>query len=180
MPHWRTYMPRISGMMSAADVPEDTDKIAKIGEFKKSKLRKKDNGSESKLTLLLVTSTDAPAFVDGDGNALWWPINSTNGEMLERLLGSGDPADWVGRVITLYQTETRGEGGKQVACIRVRNKLPSADRGPQARRPTAKPAAASKPTASAPPPAAHLPPIDTHNDVSQTYVPEYDGPEGDA
>lgn len=166
MAHWRTFMPRVSGMLSAADVPEGQDKHVKIGEYRKGKLRRKDNQQESRLVVLLVDSQNKPAFLDGDGNALWWPINSTNGEMIEKLTGSGDPADWVGRVITLYQTETRGAEGKTVACVRVRSKLPPHDKGRNA-----------TPPAKSAPPAASLPPINTANDVSQNYVEPYAGPE---
>lgn len=171
MSHWKTYMPRSQGTVCAADV--EADRVVKIGAVKQRQLLKKDKKTkESKPNIMLHNSSDKPAFVDADGNGLWWVGNKTNFEILEELFGDGEIENWVGRCITIYQTTCKGEGGQQVACIRVRPKLPPQDKGPVKRttpasntKPAEKPAA--KPTA----PAASQPPIDTQNDASQTWVP---------
>lgn len=51
--------------------------------------------------------------------------NTTNCETIESLYG-GDTDGWIGKLVTLYQTDTRNpKGGGQIKCIRVRPKRPN-------------------------------------------------------
>lgn len=52
-------------------------------------------------------------------------LNITNGKTIESILGSADPAKWVGRKIVIYPTETDFKG-ERVDCIRVRAPKPGA------------------------------------------------------
>jgi hypothetical protein len=50
-------------------------------------------------------------------------LNKTNSKRIAQLLGSPRPKDWVGKRITLYQTEVDFQGEMKPA-IRIRGKLP--------------------------------------------------------
>lgn len=93
--------------------------------------------------------------------------NSTNCKAIAKLLGSKNTDDWIGRSIELYPTTTEA-WGETKDCIRVSNRLPQADRGPQRRapaqqRPQQPPARGTAPPARSespppPPPAEPSPP----------------------
>lgn len=46
--------------------------------------------------------------------------NATNAESFSAMAGSEDTDRWIGLRVTLYQTQVRSKGGKQVMGIRVR------------------------------------------------------------
>lgn len=46
-------------------------------------------------------------------------LNATNRKALNELFGK-DTRKWPGQSITLFVTQTRGEGGKQVDCLRIK------------------------------------------------------------
>lgn len=46
-------------------------------------------------------------------------LNVTNAKKITSILGTADSDEWVGRSITLYQSETEYQGDT-VACVRVR------------------------------------------------------------
>ncbi len=46
--------------------------------------------------------------------------NATNAESFSTMAGSEDTDRWIGLRVTLYQTQVRSKGGKQVTGIRVR------------------------------------------------------------
>jgi hypothetical protein len=188
--NWRTYNAKVSGMLGASDIGEFgcDDRIVIISGFSQGKLKTKENPrGVSKLILELSNSEGKPAFLDVDGLELRWPINSTNGEALERLLGSGVPARWIGRVVALWvdrfddrmsgKSKTTGKFD-QINGIRVRPVLPKQDAAWQAKlkaagkssapSQVALPAATAKVTGAA----AALPPINSNNDDSQTYSDE--------
>jgi hypothetical protein len=50
-------------------------------------------------------------------------LNVTNARRIAQLLGSGRTDDWIGKRITLYQTEVDFQG-EQKPAIRIRGKLP--------------------------------------------------------
>lgn len=50
-------------------------------------------------------------------------LNKTNARRIAQLLGSPQPKNWIGKAITLYQTEVDFQGEMKPA-IRVRGKLP--------------------------------------------------------
>lgn len=50
-------------------------------------------------------------------------LNATNGKVLQRLFGTADTRQWIGRRITLYPSTTTF-GSETVECIRVRETLP--------------------------------------------------------
>ncbi len=52
-------------------------------------------------------------------------LNITNGNSIEDIAGSADPATWTGKRIVLYKTETEMKG-KRTDCIRVRAPKPGA------------------------------------------------------
>lgn len=52
-------------------------------------------------------------------------LNITNGKKIESICGSADPANWIGKRIVLYPTETELRG-ETVDCIRVRAPKPGA------------------------------------------------------
>lgn len=186
--HWRTFSARVSGMLGAADLGDlgCPDRHVVIAGYRQDRVPSKKNpDGDIKLTLVLHNSEGKPAFADGAGKELRWPINSTNGKMIEKLLGTGKPRKWIGRVITLYtdrfedRMAGKGADGKlgMTHGIRVRPTLPEHDAKLRSKAKVADatqvpPAAApqGKQTKSAP--AASRPPIDTQNDASQTYVDE--------
>ena len=47
-------------------------------------------------------------------------LNKTNGKMIEKLLGSNDSENWIGRQIVLYRDDTVQFAGNFVGGIRVR------------------------------------------------------------
>ena len=76
-------------------------------------------------------------------------LNVTNSKKITGLLGSPDTDTWIGRAITLYQSETEYQGDT-VACVRVR-------------------AAKNGTPAAAPPPPP--PPAETFTDLSDDDIP---------
>ena len=50
-------------------------------------------------------------------------LNVTNGKKIETICGSADPANWNGKAIVIFPTETE-MGGETVDCIRVRAPKP--------------------------------------------------------
>lgn len=56
-------------------------------------------------------------------------VNATIGETIARIAGTPKPLEWAKKKvrITIYATTDRGQGGKQVECVRVR---PTAPKGP--------------------------------------------------
>ena len=53
------------------------------------------------------------------GKSKGFPLNVTNGDMLESLYGE-EMNNWLGKSITLYPTTTRNNQGDVVACIRFK------------------------------------------------------------
>ena len=47
-------------------------------------------------------------------------LNSTNGQLIEAILGSDDSDDWIGKTIVLWNDPTVGFAGKITGGIRVR------------------------------------------------------------
>lgn len=60
--------------------------------------------------------------------------NSTNAKAIAKLLGSNNTDDWIGRAITIYPVEVDAFGEMKLA-VRVQNRLPKQDPGPQRRAP---------------------------------------------
>lgn len=62
--------------------------------------------------------------IDSKGNAVPLPLllNKTNAKAIARLYGN-NPSAWVGKLITLFPSQT-SVGGEDVDCIRVRNEVP--------------------------------------------------------
>ncbi len=55
-------------------------------------------------------------------------LNVTNGKMIEKLLGSDDSDDWIGKQVVLYRDDSVSFGGNLVGGIRVRaHEAPKAD-----------------------------------------------------
>lgn len=52
-------------------------------------------------------------------------LNVTNGKKIEAITGSADPANWIGKRVVIFPTETEYQGDT-VACIRVRAPKPGA------------------------------------------------------
>jgi len=52
-------------------------------------------------------------------------LNSTNARQIAKLLGSPVVEQWIGKAIIIYPTTTRAFG-EEWECIRVKNRLPSA------------------------------------------------------
>ena len=79
---------------------------------------------------------------DKQGPVIWFQeygkglgLNITNGKKVEAISGSGDPANWIGKRIVIFPTETEFQGDT-VDCIRVRAPRPGT---PQAQPVTAEP-----------------------------------------
>ncbi len=68
-------------------------------------------------------------------------LNSTNGQLIERITGSGDFDDWIGKVVVLYNDPNVSFAGRVTGGIRVRAPKP------QGKAAAAKPAAKASPAA---------------------------------
>lgn len=82
----------------------------------------------------------------------------TNSAQIEKLTGSDNTEDWVGRTIEIYPTMVDAFGRRKLA-IRVSPKLPKEDRGPQRRAPQQPQARGSAPQQPQPPDRT-APPVD--------------------
>ena len=93
-----------------------------------SKYIKSSEVPEEGLTLVI----DRVEIEDVDGKGAHKPViyfrkakkglalNVTNAKKITAILGTADSDEWIGRPITLYQSETEYQGDT-VACIRVRS-----------------------------------------------------------
>ena len=52
-------------------------------------------------------------------------LNITNGKKIESICGSSDPANWIGKRVVVFPTETEFKG-ETVDCVRVRAPKPGA------------------------------------------------------
>ena len=87
------------GFLKAADLPRN-GKRTKLGDITEEVIRK---GESEKLI------ADISGF---DGKR--WVLNTTNCELLEEILGSDDPDNWVGGTIELFNDRTvRGPNGEK-------------------------------------------------------------------
>lgn len=50
-------------------------------------------------------------------------LNITNGQTIEKISGSADPKNWIGKRVVIYPTETDYQGNR-VDCIRIRAPKP--------------------------------------------------------
>ena len=69
-------------------------------------------GGAQKETMVIVIDKKSPNL---------FACNKTNGEAIEKVLGSTRPSDWIGKEITLYATKCK-LGKETKDCIRVRGK----------------------------------------------------------
>ena len=57
-------------------------------------------------------------------------LNITNGNTIEEITGSADPARWVGHKVVLYKTQTDFKGTR-TDCIRIRAPKPGSVKAPE-------------------------------------------------
>jgi len=79
------------------------------------------SGESKKQLLITLAEADKP-----------WASNVTNCDLIEMVLGTANPKEWIGKRIELYPTKTRF-GGEMVDCMRVRDRLPEQPRQRQER-----------------------------------------------
>lgn len=144
------YRDRTSGLIAAADIVEDTPVL--IGKIKFVQTAGNQSAgikAGKRRVAELLDAKGNPKFTTLDGKPLRWIINETNAKTLLQLIGTSIPAYWTGRVVTLFPHTITREG-KQVACIRVREKFSPYDKGPstahQEFMKSAKPPSGSPPT----------------------------------
>lgn len=111
MPHWRSMTDKET--LGAWDL---VDKSGKPKDFV-LEIQRVQRG--------LVQSKEKPKgehrpFVYFKGAQKPLVCNATNAESFSSMAGSEDTDRWIGLRVTLYQTQVRSKGGKQVTGIRVR------------------------------------------------------------
>lgn len=90
-------------------------------------LREKDAvitiiGLEPRHELQRTTGKDYRPVIRMKGTEKLWVLNKTNAKSIAALHGK-EVTGWVGKQVTIYPT-TAQFGGKDVDCIRVRNRIP--------------------------------------------------------
>lgn len=104
MGNWRNAFP--SQYLKAADFPKP--RLLTIKKFGEEEI-----GGEPKPALWFREETKALI------------LNRVNGDMIERITGSAETDDWVGKAIVCFATTTEFQG-RNVDCIRVRAPKPGA------------------------------------------------------
>jgi hypothetical protein len=81
---------------------------------------------EGKPHLVTIKRFSVEEIGDGKKPVVWFReqekrlgLNITNGKKIETICGSADPANWVGKRVVIFPTETEFKG-ETVDCIRVR------------------------------------------------------------
>ena len=147
-----------------------------VRELKKSAfLKKEDCGGGIKVTISGVSQENVAG--EGAPEDLKWclhltecekpmVLNSTNGQIIAKIIGSEESDNWIGHKIVLYDDPNVSFGGKLVGGIRVR-----APRH-QAARPAAKPTPAPDPVAAPSAPCdANGVPISDKNGNNEDQLP---------
>lgn len=101
-----------------------------VNDLKQSKyLKQQDVGTGVLVTIAKYEELNVAP--EGQGEGLKWVLwfkelakpmvlNSTNGQLLEKITGSGDFDDWIGKVVVLYNDPNVSFAGKITGGIRVR------------------------------------------------------------
>lgn len=103
--------------VSAVDLPDSGDVTVTIKNVVIEELENRD-GSTTRKPVAELAQPLVP------GGPVHWPLNRTNVRGIKSLLGSGDPAVWAGKSVSLYKT-TVTVGAEEKDAVRVRKALPA-------------------------------------------------------
>jgi hypothetical protein len=115
MPHWRTHIEKDflgAWDLVAADGKTPKDYTLKVARVKSQLLKTREHPKgKRKCTIQFVGARKAMV------------ANATNCETIEAMYGPDTDA-WVGKLVTLYQTDVRNPNGGTIRGIRVRPRKP--------------------------------------------------------
>ena len=102
--------------VSALDLSEDADSVVTVAKVEMKHIENRDGSSERKpvVTLTKPLQPEGPTA---------WILNKTNTRRIKQVLGTGDPAAWVGKSLALYVDQV-DVGGETKDAIRVRTRAP--------------------------------------------------------
>lgn len=109
--HWKKAFP--TDYFGHQHLPEDgSDTIVAIKDVKVERVNNSRGGGDDQLIVYITAEPEK------------WIVNKTNAKMIEKVAGSGDVFDWIGKKIQLYKTKTSSPEGL-VDCVRVREFPPN-------------------------------------------------------
>lgn len=107
--HWKTAFP--SDYYGHQHLPLDgSDIVVAIKDVKEERVQN-GRGGEMRLVAYITAEPEK------------WILNKTNAKTIEKVVGSGDIYDWIGKKVQLYKDKTSSPDGI-VDCVRVREFAP--------------------------------------------------------